>query len=177
MSRFFALRDYLSILDSLFRPDLLTDRVESIDLDQLKTQGYQILLLDIDNTVLRMDERKLSLQCLHWIERAKMLGFLLFFISNNSKHKRVELVCEQAKVSGRFFSCKPFPFSICELLKSLSVKPEKVVVVGDQLFTDVLVSNWIGAYSVLVDPLDKRLSFFKTLQRQLELSILGFLVH
>ena len=47
--------------------------------------------------------------------------------------------------------------------------------VGDQLFTDVLIGNWLGANSVLVDPIDKRLSFFKTLQRQIELQLMRWL--
>ena len=175
MSRFFAYKDYLYILKSLFVPNFIHEKVEDISLDALKSKGVTTLFLDIDNTVVAMHERKISLKRLHWIERAKMLGFDVYFVSNNSSYKRVAHVCKQAKLTRIYFACKPFPFATKSFLKQHNVSHTQLAMVGDQLFTDVLIGNWLGANSVLVDPIDKRLSFFKTLQRQIELQLMRWL--
>eukprot|EP01047_Picozoa_sp_COSAG01_P000478 COSAG01_NODE_9_length_43729_cov_66.133463_15_plen_181_part_00 len=175
MTRFFPVKEYLSILKEIFVPTLIKRSVEEIDLQDLVEQGYKFLFLDIDNTVLALTERKISLKYLHWIEQAKVLGLQVYFVSNNSNQKRIESACTQAKLKAIYFSCKPFVYATKELMRAIGAKPKEVIMVGDQLFTDVIMGNWLGACSVLVDPLDKKLSFFKTLQRQLELSIVASL--
>lgn len=175
MSRFFSYKDYLSILRSIFVPKFIYEHVEDINLDELLDLGINVLFLDIDNTVVALSERKISLKRLNWLERAKMLGFRVYFVSNNSSFKRIEAVCQQAKLTGIYFACKPFVFSTKEFMQKQNVQSHKLAVVGDQLFTDVILGNWLGACAILVDPIDKRLSFFKTFQRQIELQLLTWL--
>lgn len=165
------LKEYRSLLKQFFVPKAIKNNIRDIDLFPLFEKGYRHIFLDLDNTVLAMSERKISLKFLHWIEEAKVLGFDLYFVSNNSSHKRVESACVQAKLKGIYFACKPFIFSTRQLMKSIGTTPNKVIIIGDQLFTDVIMANILGSFSILVDPLDKKLSFFKTVQRQLELAI------
>lgn len=165
-------KQYLQIAKTLLKPDLLCESVEDIPLENLYYKGYRVLFLDIDNTLVSYEKHSLSLQKMQWIARAKSLGFSLFVISNNSSYRRIERIAKQMDVGGLYFSLKPFTLSLRELAKDHNITLEKSIFVGDKLFTDVLIGNWVKSYTVLVDPLDKRLSFFKTLQRDIEVFFL-----
>ena len=59
-----------------------------------------------------------------------------------------------------------------DLANKHNIDFKKTITIGDQLFTDVIGGNWCKTYTILVDPLDKKLSFIKTLQRELELFLI-----
>ena len=170
--KLFPIRDYLSIIKQLLTPKEIHESVLDIDLHALFNQGYSTVFLDIDNTILPVSQKQLSLKFQNWVEKVKEVGFNVFILSNNSSFNRVSKVCLSTQTTGLFFACKPLPFSIKDIAKKHHINLKKSIVVGDQLLTDVLLGNWVRAYPVLVDPLDKKLSFIKTLQREVELRLL-----
>lgn len=50
---------------------------------------------------------------------------------------------------------KPRPYGFLHAMKLLGAKPEETVVIGDQLFTDILGGNRLGMTTVLVKPLGR----------------------
>jgi len=48
---------------------------------------------------------------------------------------------------------KPWPAGFRRACREMNLRPAEVAVVGDQLFTDVLGGNLIGAYTVMVEPI------------------------
>lgn len=50
--------------------------------------------------------------------------------------------------------------------------PHKTVVVGDQLFTDVLMGNLLGAFTIKVVPLSNKEFFWTRIMRKLEAVVL-----
>ncbi|MFN3283017.1 MAG: HAD hydrolase-like protein, partial [Pseudothermotoga sp.] len=36
------------------------------------------------------------------------------------------------------------------------IDPNRVVMIGDQIFTDVLAGNWLGVYTIKVKPLSNK---------------------
>lgn len=48
------------------------------------------------------------------------------------------------------------------ILKQLDIQPEKTALIGDQLFTDILVANRCGILAVLVRPLDLKREWWAT---------------
>jgi len=165
-------RHFFIILKSLLIPKKYAESVHKIDLANLYAQGYKTLFLDLDNTLLPAGDMYLSLHFENWIETAKGYGFQLFIISNNSHYRRVKRVCDQIHVEGIYFAMKPLCFSLKHLAKKRYIDLQKSILIGDQVFTDIVLGNWLHMYSILVDPLDKKLSFFKTMQRDIELWIL-----
>ncbi len=170
-----SLNEYKLILRDILTPNTMVETVEDIPLEELYDRGYGVLLCDIDNTLLRLDERQLSLQKLQWLMRAKAIGFRVYFISNNSSHRRIERVGVQADVKGIHFAMKPLPFSTQTFAKENSILLSKAVFIGDKLLTDVITGNWLRCYTVLVDPLNKKTSLAKTLQRDIELGLIRLL--
>jgi uncharacterized protein len=167
------IQSYKQILKKMLVPNDILETILEIDLDYLQEKGYKTLVLDIDNTIVPRSEKLMSLNMLSWVERVKSSGFELYFLSNNSSWKRIEKICKQADVKGFYFSCKPLAYSAKDMAMRYGFDIKKAVIVGDQVLTDVFVANWVGAFSILVDPLDKKLSFIKTLQRDIELKLLN----
>ncbi|MFC1616914.1 YqeG family HAD IIIA-type phosphatase [Candidatus Margulisiibacteriota bacterium] len=168
-----VISEYISILKKIFLPSEVSEKVEDIHLEGLYHEGYRSLLLDIDNTILSRSERNITLEKMNWINKCKTVGFDIYLVSNNSSSKRVRRVSEQINVyEGLYFSCKPMVLGILDLADVYNINLKKTVIIGDQLFTDVIAGNWLGAYTCLVDPMDKKLSIIKTVQREVELFFL-----
>ncbi|MFT5171442.1 MAG: HAD superfamily phosphatase (TIGR01668 family) [Candidatus Marinamargulisbacteria bacterium] len=168
----FPISEYLSILQRLLTPNDILEGVEDIPHEHLFSRGFNTMLLDVDNTILPYHQKKISLQYINWIQKIKSFGFTVFLVSNNSSHKRIKTACLQTELTGLYFAMKPFVFSAKELIEDHGLEAEKCIVVGDQLLTDVILGNWLRAHTVLVDPLGKKLSFVKTVQRETELFLL-----
>ena len=60
-------------------------------------------------------------------------------------------------------------------MQQLGVEPHETVVVGDQLFTDILGGNRAGAYTILVVPIDRREFIGTRLVRMIERRVLNHL--
>ena len=59
-------------------------------------------------------------------------------------------------------------FKVRRRIRELGVDFKRVVVIGDQLFTDVLFGNLIGAYTVKVEPISKEEAFVTKMNRFFE---------
>lgn len=165
-------KKYLDMIRALVTPDLYLERLDEIDLEALYLKGYRTFFLDVDNTLVSYAETKVSLQKIQWVDSAKSWGFQVFLLSNNSSHRRIQKVASQLDLKGIYFAMKPLSYSVRELALTWNVDLKKSVFVGDKILTDVVVGNWVRGYSVLVDPLNKRDSFIRTLQRDFELYLL-----
>ena len=164
--------DYTSILETLLVPGEYHDSVTDISLDYHYEKGYRTLLLDIDNTLMTYGEKELSLQHYNWVQSAKLLGFDIYLVSNNSKRRRMKRVFDQLKLTGIYFACKPFTFSTREFMQDNHIDPDSTIVIGDQLFKDVILGNWLHCYTILVKPINLADTFIQTIQFELEKSIL-----
>lgn len=170
---FFKPSDYRALLAEALLPDEIHESIEDVNLEDLYVQGYTTLILDVDNCLLTYAEKDLSFQREHWINTAKAIGFRTFLVSNNSSKDRILRIARQAELTGTYFSTKPFVPGIKEFASRNYIEFHKTIVIGDQLFTDTIMGNWLRAYTILVDPMDKKLSFLKTLQREVELYLLA----
>jgi hypothetical protein len=56
---------------------------------------------------------------------------------------------------------KPAPGAMRTALEIVQEPPEKVVMIGDQIFTDILGGNLLGAYTILTEPVPGK-EFFLT---------------
>lgn len=165
-------RSYLEILKTLLIPNEIHHEVEQINEGDLYNKGFRTIFLDIDNTVMGYSEREISLKKATWVKRVIASGFDVYIVSNNSGFRRINRVAKELNITGTYFSMKPFSFSFRDLANRHNIDFKKTITIGDQLFTDVIGGNWCKTYTILVDPLDKKLSFIKTLQRELELFLI-----
>jgi uncharacterized protein len=170
-----AIREYIAICKQLLTPAYMCESLDDIALLELYYAGYRTFFLDVDNTLATYEENRVSLQRAQWVQTARSHGFEVYLLSNNSSFRRINMIATQLNVNGLFFACKPFPYSVTEFAHDRGIALDKSVIVGDKILTDIVLGNWVRAYSILVEPLDKKQSFFRALQRDFVLQFLKIL--
>ena len=160
------------LLADICLPKRVMPCVEEIDLLPYFKQGYTTVLLDIDDTIVPIESSTVALQKTQWINQAKLLGLSVYAISNNSSHYRIKKICKQLEIEGLYFAMKPFVYCTKELFEKKNIEASKCLMVGDKLFTDIIFANWLGATSILVNPLTKKKSLLTNFRTQFEKKVI-----
>jgi len=155
----------------LFAPRLMLGKMIDITPELMRSLNITALLLDIDNTMTTHDNPVPASGVTEWIENMKSKGFELVVVSNNSE----ERVAPFAQLIGLDFVSKgnkPLPSGFRRACEKLGINKKNAAVVGDQIFTDILGGNLLGAYTILTEPYQlEDMPFFKV-KRALEKPII-----
>jgi len=158
----------------ILKPKVYINSICSLDLKKLKKlQEIKGIIVDLDNTLVAWGENDVSAEVIDWVKEAKKLGLKLCIVSNTSS-KRVAKFAEILDIPYYSQHLKPFSKSYIRGLKILNTKREETVVIGDQIFTDILGGNRLGFFTILVAPIIKRDSLGTFPQRTIEKIILSF---
>jgi len=149
-------------------PKMLVDKIENIDLEELKKLGLSFILLDLDNTLCSWKKSKLSEPVSSWLNQAIHAGFSLCVISNSLLKWKVKRMGREIGVPAINCAGKPRKKGFLKALNLINAEPDKSVVIGDQVFTDVWGGNRLGLYTILVKPIDKREFMTTFFQRNCE---------
>jgi HAD superfamily phosphatase (TIGR01668 family) len=158
----------------ILRPAEYHLSIFEIDLDQLRHKGFKAILLDLDNTLVRWNDPNPTPGLVAWLDRVRGMGFAVCIVSNNSG-PRVSEFARKLGVPHVSKAGKPGRKGFLHAMTMLGVSPSETVVVGDQIFTDVLGGNWAGAYTILVVPIDRREFIGTRLVRTVERRVLRYL--
>lgn len=137
---------------TVFRPDGFAPHISAIALDDLVSRGFRGIIVDLDNTLVGYGEEALALEAGPWIAAALARGFRVCLVSNNFT-ERVERICVELGVPGISSALKPLPRGFLAALRVLGTSRAQTVVVGDQLFTDVLGAKFLGMHAILTEPI------------------------
>lgn len=159
----------------LLRPSQYHKSIFDIDLDKLKNQGYRAIMLDLDNTLVKWNHPEPTPGLMEWLQRVQECGFSACIVSNNNGPRVSEFA---ARVGIPFIAgaAKPRRKGFREAMRRFGVEPKETVVIGDQIFTDVLGGNRSGAHTILVVPIDPREFFFTQMVRKVERRVLKYFV-
>lgn len=133
-------------------PDLEALTLADVSLDALWDRGLRGIIVDLDNTVCGYRESTLAPGVREWIVAAKARGFRLAMVSNNFS-ERVAAIGAQLDVPAVPNALKPLPFGFLRALRLLGTERRATVIIGDQLFTDVLGGKALGFHAVLTQPI------------------------
>jgi hypothetical protein len=78
----------------------------------------------------------------------------IHLLSNNPSHRRIGSVADRIGLPYTTSAGKPRSAALRRVLQELALPHARVALVGDRLFTDVLVGNRMGLFTVLVKPTD-----------------------
>ena len=123
-----------------FIPFAHAQSIYEIPADFYLNNGVNLLLIDLDNT---LDSYRLfepTERAVKLIESIKKTGILPVIVSNN-KEKRVKKYADMAGVECIYSAHKPFSRRLRKFLKEKGVQETEVMLVGDQLMTDVLAAR------------------------------------
>ncbi len=156
-------------------PDEIVGPLAEVDLQRLRALGKQGLLLDLDNTLAPWRARSLSQEVQRWVEQAKALGFEVLLLSNAQNPDRVAALAEQLKVAYLARAKKPLRRAYERASALLGLPFEALVIIGDQLLTDIWGGRRLGIYSILIRPVNRRTEFIGTkFDRMLERLLLRY---
>jgi HAD superfamily phosphatase (TIGR01668 family) len=136
----------------MFGPDHEVATLPDVSLEDLWARGFRGLIIDLDNTVCGYHQSALAPGVREWVIAAKARGFALVLVSNNFR-ERVAAVGAQLDVPAVPNALKPLPQGFLIALRRLGTPRARTVVIGDQLFTDVLGAKILGLHAVLTQPL------------------------
>lgn len=152
-------------------PDLYCDTVYDIDIDALRASGVRAILSDIDNTLEPYEIARPEPRLLEWISSIRAAGISLAFVSNNGE-ERVALFNKELGLPAVANAHKPMRGALLRLMKELGAEPRETVMLGDQIFTDVLAGRLAGTGCILVKPIKDRTDLLTRSKRALEKPVL-----
>ncbi len=155
-----------------FKPTYIIKSVEKIPFVLLERDNIKGLIFDVDNTIATMG-KGITEECYKWIEEAKSLGYKICILSNTVNVKKVRRIMNDLGIMGLCFAKKPSTKGFEMALNLLELKKEEVIMVGDQIFTDIWGANRFGIKSILVGPISKKEGPFTLIKRPIEKIILN----
>ena len=135
-----------------FRPTKYATRISQIDPVELRARGIRGAICDLDNTLVGFRTLAPLEEDAAWVRRAHDAGVEVAVLTNNGTPWASE-VAKDLGVPCIPRARKPLPHGFRRAVKVLELEPKECVVIGDQLFTDVLGAKLAGLEVILVDPL------------------------
>ncbi len=127
--------------------------VAAIRPEALAGRGVRLVLADLDNTLVPYRVLEPSPAVRDWIAALERKGITLFVLSNSRKPGRAQSFAETMGLPYQGRSGKPKRGGYLRAMERMDCKPSETVMVGDQIFTDVLGANRAGVTPLLVEPI------------------------
>ncbi len=138
--------------------------------------GITCLLIDVDGTLLSRNSNIIPNKVKKWIIKSKKI-FNLYLISNNPSKKRINKIGEELGIDYKYRALKPRIKSTLEVINNLNKDKNNIAIVGDRIFTDIIVGNRCNIKTILIQRLNKKglpLKFNATLFIERTLSLFLF---
>ncbi|MGB2992251.1 MAG: YqeG family HAD IIIA-type phosphatase [Paenisporosarcina sp.] len=150
-----------------FLPSEFVKSVFDISPERLIEKGIRGIITDLDNTLVEWDRPDATPKLVNWLKSMKDAGIQVTIVSNNSE-LRVKSFADPLGIPFIYKARKPMGKAFIKALNTMDVKREEVVVIGDQLLTDVVGGNRIKLHTILVLPVAKSDGFFTRFNRLVE---------
>lgn len=132
------------------KPDYNLKNIYEIDLNDLKNQGINSLLFDLDSTLMGSKTGYYTEETLSWLENVKK-DFFVGVVSNNNNPAYIDKVLNCSDFPVVFGAHKPDIKVAKDFMEKHNIKPETTCFVGDRPLTDVLCGKKLGCKTILVD--------------------------
>lgn len=151
----------------IFLPNQHFPSVHDIEPVMLKQHNIKGIITDLDNTLIAWDEPEATPELKRWFESMHEAGIKVTIVSNNSE-SRVKAFCEPLGIPFISKARKPMMRAFNKALKTMRLPKKDVVVIGDQLLTDVWGGNRLGVHTILVVPIKKTDGLMTRFNRKIE---------
>ena len=150
-----------------YYPRGYADSVFNIDYDKLYSKGCRGIIFDIDNTLVHHGDGSTPEVDSLFVKIHKA-GLKTLLLTNNDEERVLRFI-KNIKTEYICDAEKPEPHSYIKALKKLGIKRSQAIVIGDQLFTDILGANRCGIPGILVKfirlPEEKRIGKRRYLEK------------
>ena len=151
-------------------PDEYVASIYHIDFERLWAKGYRAVITDLDNTLTKWDSPHCPEKLVAFLASITHRGFQLCVLSNNTQ-RRVDDFVRPLGIKAIGKAGKPRKGGFMKALFAMKADASKTIMIGDQVFTDIIGGNRAGLYTVLVRPIDpvenKGTKFMRHIERVL----------
>ncbi|MDR1735571.1 MAG: HAD-IIIA family hydrolase [Oscillospiraceae bacterium] len=157
------------------RPDFALSSVLEITPAWLAARGLRAVFADLDNTLAGYGDAEPCAAIADWIASLADAGISLAVISNG-RPARVRRFCGgMGGVKYVFRAGKPRPGALTDLAGTLGLDAAQILMVGDQIRTDISSGARAGMRTALVYPYTPK--FFYRLRRRIECALAGLAIN
>lgn len=149
------------------KPNLTASSVMEIPFSDLKAQGKTTVLLDFDNTLGPDHATAPGEFAFEVIKMLSDLGYKMILVSN-AKSGRSSGIAEKLGIPCITYAHKPRPVGVIKAMEKTGATPDQCIMVGDQVFTDVIAGRLAGVYTVMVDKYSPKEIWYVVLKRPFE---------
>lgn len=150
-----------------FTPTWMIERIYQLTPEQLAKHNVKGIIADLDNTLIAWNNPDGTPELRSWLKMMDEAGIPVVILSNNN-YKRVKRVADQLGIQFSSAAKKPSRKGFRRAIDKLGLSNDEVVIVGDQLLTDVFGGNRLGIRSILVMPLVESDMVWTLLNRKIE---------
>ena len=128
--------------------------IYEISQSDLQKKGIHSLLLDVDGTLINRKSNMIPKTVKNWIRESKK-SFSLYLISNNPSKKRIAKIAKELNLRYKYNASKPRKKVTFSAIKEIGNDPKNIAIIGDRIFTDIIVGNRCNIKTILVKRLKK----------------------
>jgi hypothetical protein len=128
--------------------------IYGISQSELQKKGIHCLLLDVDGTLVNRKSTKIPKAVKNWISESKKI-FSLYLISNNPSKKRIEKIANELNLRYKHNASKPRKKVTLHVIKEVNYEVKNIAIIGDRIFTDIIVGNRCNIKTILVKRLKR----------------------
>lgn len=136
-----------------FLPKIYVKKYDELPISLLKNLSIKILVCDMDNTLVPYYKNVPRQESIDFVKKIKAANIKFILVSNNFK-SRVSRFARILNADDYYwFAKKPFYRVLKVICKKYNANKSQIIVMGDQVLTDILMANLFGCLSILVLPL------------------------
>ncbi|GGE43331.1 hypothetical protein GCM10011391_22680 [Pullulanibacillus camelliae] len=155
-----------------FLPNQHVKNIFEITPEILQEHGIKGVVTDLDNTLVAWDVPQATPELALWFKSMQAAGISVTIVSNNHE-QRVRAFSEPLGIPFISKARKPLTRAFQKAIREMGLTKETVVVVGDQLLTDVLGGRRLGVHTILVVPVAQSDGWATRFNRRIERLILA----
>ena len=158
-----------------FKPTWMIESIYQLTAEQLKEHHIKGVIADLDNTLIAWNYPDGTKETIEWIKSMKDNDIEVVILSNNL-HSRVKRVADILDVKFVPVALKPLQYGFKKVLRHVDIPKENLIMVGDQILTDIKGANAAGIKNVLVKPIVDSDAWNTKINRFIELKIMNQLI-
>lgn len=137
------------------------------DIDYSLYPNLKVIIFDIDNTLASPYIRHPDKDVKEYINKLKEKGYDIFLYSNNIKPRIIKFA---SALQTKYFDSakKPFGNELKRFISNGHYNNDELLLIGDQIFTDVLCGKINKIPTILIDPKTNEEGSFIKFKRILE---------
>ena len=128
--------------------------IYAISQSELQKKGINCLLLDVDGTLINRKSCIIPKTVKNWIIESKKI-FPIYLISNNPSKKRIAKIAKELNLMYKYNALKPRKKVTLSVIKKIGCDQQNIAIIGDRIFTDIIVGNRCNIKTILVKRLNR----------------------